>query len=253
MRSEQVLLYHGTSKASAIRILTEGSREDYLEMIGATDLARQISALVLDNMNLHGKDTWEIGVELHNRLKPSEDVYDEQDLWVRSLPYLRGAQSRSFHYGSTFVTSSLTRAYRYAAGNPYRSEFLRSLAGGYGICLSLGPPVDAQAKELRNQFPQCFELLENPSDPVVIEISGIQSHKLRTEDGDADIQGDLDLLDKLQELNVDPQLSFRLLELQPEDIVSIHDLKGWKLEEEPTLSSVSHLRINPREWLSKVT
>ena len=157
METERFTFYHGTSRTSALAILDKGIRDDYMRTIGATDVACEITRLVIEYMGMNDKSENEIKESFRKSFILEGRNEAARDLWIKSLPYCLGMNSDTmFDYGAFFVTASIEKAYRYAIGNPYRSEFLRAIVGGVDICMSLESPLAERVKGLRQEFPRCF-------------------------------------------------------------------------------------------------
>lgn len=221
---ETLSLYHGTDANSARHLLEVGTPVDYHARTGSRVLARELVGMILDEIGMVDKEIWEIESALNQIRTETADVA-AWDLWVRAIPSLLGARSGTlFDYGPLYVTPSFARARRYCTENPYRSEFLRSIAGGLEITRTIGTAVAQKAEALLDQHRACRAALEAPPAPVVIEFLGVSPDSLQTEAGGNDLSNDILFLNMPLEVGTDFQLSFRLQRFERQHVVAVHDL-----------------------------
>lgn len=251
MKTEQITFYHGTGDGSAAKIISDGIKTDYLQSIGAVEVAREVANYILDDLKVSGISAWEVERALSARLHAEAVDAAERDLWVRSLPYITGSGSEGrFGYGAFFITSSIERAYRYALCNPYRSEFMQSVAGGCAISRHLSADLHRKLDDLRGKYPECFSVMEAPPMPVVLEISGVHTQDLQTEEGTSSIEVDLELIKLFSDFGEDPQVSLRLTRLERSNIIAVHDLKYWDADRRPNIASVAGVKVDAQAWVS---
>ena len=255
MATEKYTFYHGTSAASARSILINGARQDYLKSIGAEILAVKVAQHIFSKINVKSYQTlvdpyWEVSEALRIRFGINVIGKSGHDLWVRSLPHLFDTQNKSlFEYGGFFVTASITRAYRYACSNPYGSEFIHSLVGGIEILKLIDASISEDIAKTISESADLFAAMSRRSNPVVIEMSGINVENFISESGSNDISNDLRILDFFESIGHDPQVSFQLSKLDRAKITAIHDLKDWNSELDPTLENTQEFKINKNDWL----
>jgi len=252
MRTEHFTFYHGTSAVSAERIIVEGIKVEYLTSLGAVSYAKNFASLILAHLRLDGHSTWEIDKALCDSAVISSIDAGSYDLWLKSLPYILGAKSKAyFDYGSFFVTGSRAVAYRYAVGNRYRSEFIRSLAGGIEVAKGINPSETKRIlAQLEREEKELFAAIQSPSYPVVLEINGLNIEEFEAENVDENIDCSLILMSGLLDGNVDPQISFRLKKIHAENIIAIHDLKEWDINTAPCDDTVQAVRCSRDQWIA---
>src|ERR1700730_1137942 len=91
---------------------------------------------------------------------------------------------------------------------------------------------DPLPKALITSYPKVYDLIENPSPPVVLELQGLGAQRLLTEQGDEDIRPLLERYWKRQGLSgVASPDAFRVREVSPVDIVAVRDLRTWRPED----------------------
>ena len=106
-------------------------------------------------------------------------------LWLQVLRYCAGNASSGYLYGKLCATLNMSNAYRYAIGNPYRSEFIHGLAKSLQVLEYFNDPLQ---RNLADNYPEVFRAINDLSPPVVVEFTGISSERLRTENGGANIE-----------------------------------------------------------------
>jgi hypothetical protein len=87
-----------------------------------------------------------------------------------------------------------------------------------------------------------------------MEVCGISRNRLLTENGDTDIDADLSLADDLGMPGVNIPLAFRIMGVRATEIVAIHDLSDWPIEEvddsmwQPNAEKVAAVRFSTHGW-----
>ena len=246
IHTEHLVFYHGTSSAAGRAIINEGVRTSVFEDNGAKDLGREIRKALFDCAKLSpGQDA-----HLHFAFKGPGSEYSS--LWVPALRDLDTADGRTaFGYGHFYATLNVGNAYRYAIGNPYRSEFLLAIAESLKVLEHEGHPLP---HEIAARYPAIHDAITTPSPPVVIEVCGISRNRLLTENGDTDIDADLSLTDDLGMPGVNIPLAFRIMGVRAMEIVAIHDLSDWPIEEvddsmwQPNAEKVAAVRFSTHDW-----
>ena len=214
MNTRNLRFYHGTSAAAALSILSSGAR-NYLEEIGCSSLAAAIWSTIL---------SIEIQGEMWRRFL-KHDEFLEGTSWT-TLKSLAGKEERPmFQYGDFYVTLDLGRAYGYAGRNPIRSESLLALSHGLKFLEYEG--ATSTVSKLRDLYPGVMELIDKPTPPVVLELTGIVQSRLSNEDGTKDVDAKIEAFFDLP----DTPASFRISNVVPADIVAVHDLRDWSPED----------------------
>jgi hypothetical protein len=234
--------YHGTSAAAAVRILSIGAR-NVIDEMGWRSLASDIYSALLSL----GLD------EVRRHLLQDKDLLEGP-----GLSPLRSAAAREeghrFIYGPFFVTPHIGDAYRYAVRNPVRSELLRAIDIGLKLLTRYG--ADQRALELVRRYPEVMELINNPPPPVVLELAGIDEVRLSTETGDRSVRRDIERYLALSRLP-GAVASFRVDDVIPSDVITIHDLSDWSAAEirpHPWRRDDDRVRAacrDPQEWLAR--
>lgn len=245
MQTEELSFYHGTGEAAARAILTSGSRDSLFEEIGARRLGREIWRAILAHWRLSSAEGWKLHYVSDSELSA---------LWVPALRQLDEPNEQSLiEYGHFFTTLNIGNAYRYAL-NPYRSEFIQVLAEGLKVLNRVGHELP---KAVVNRFPDIDQMIRKPSSPVVLELRGVSKDRLLTEQGSADIEGDLLLSrDCLALAGVNAPAAFRVRDVTVRDVVAVHDVSRWSSEEvhdpfwQPDPSKVREVRKMAHEWLA---
>lgn len=244
--TDDLVFFHGTGAEAAWKIVTSGARDGLFEEVGAFALGRAIRQAMLNHTGLPSEEDW----RLDSMLPPADD--EAEHLWFFAMQHL-GEPSKSslFGYGHFAVTLNPAIAYRYTIRNPYRSEFVRALAGGLKILTRVGHPFSAQVPNL---FPDAYRAIAFPSPPVVLELHRITRDRLLKEDGSPDIDPHLKLfLSRRQDVTA----NFRIRDVAPADIAAVHDLHSWRPEEledpswRPDPSRVDSGRLAAADWLAQ--
>jgi hypothetical protein len=252
MQIEELLFYHGTGRAAAQSIIACGSRDTLFEEIGARTLGQQIRRALLHYAKLSDEEDW----KLHSAFACPGMEYSS--LWVPALRQLEHAEESShFEYGHFYATLNIANAYRYSIGNPYRSEFIRSLAEALKVLDHLG---DSLPPKVGTRFPLVADAIKNPSPPVVLELRGIVQDRLISEKGSADIRAELELYfcEMQEDGEVSAPSAFRVRDVTSKDIVAIHDLTGWSADEvhdsawRPDPLMIASARHSVQEWQSSM-
>ena len=245
--TEDLIFYHGTSAAAGLAIIKEGTRSSVFDENGAKNLAREILSALLDCAKLSpGEES-----RLHFAFNGPGSEYST--LWVSALRDQDKADGRTaFGYGHFYVTLNIGNAYRYAIGNPYRSEFLLAIAMSLKVLEHEGHPLP---HEIETRYPEVHKAITIASPPAVLEVRGISRDRLLTENGDTNIDAHLRLyhMDGLTS-RVNMPLAFRVLSVSAAEIIAIHDLSDWPKEElqdsmwQPKPERVAEVRLSVREW-----
>lgn len=145
--------------------------------------------------------------------------------------------------------------YRYAIGNPYRSEFILAIKQSLKVLDHLGHLLP---RSVTTHYPEVARLLENPSPPVVLELRGISRERLLSEKGGHDIEPALESFHRIQKSSgVNVPAAFRIRDIAPDDVVAVHDLADWASEEvhdsfwRPDAAKVAEVRRSVHDWLAK--
>jgi hypothetical protein len=176
-------------------------------------------------------------------------------LWVPALLELDGEGRSHYDYGHFFVTLNIANAYRYTIGNPYRSEFIQALAESLKVLAQIGDPLPMTVE---TEHPQVAHLINDPSPPVVLEMTGISRERLLNAKGGEDIEAELQsFIDMQMYPGVNACADFRIQSVTPADIMAVHDLRNWSAEDvgdsswKPDVSKVAATRYSPQDWVSK--
>jgi hypothetical protein len=157
MRTEDLNFYHGTGAIAARAILASGSRDSLFEEIGARTLGREIRRTLLAHYALSPDEDW----RLHSLATGPGS--ESSSLWVSALRQLDEPSYNNqslVEYGHFFVTLNIGNAYRYAIGNPYRSEFIRVLAESLKVLNNVG-----------HELPRTVATLScRPNEPAAVPI-----------------------------------------------------------------------------------
>ena len=248
MQTEHLTFYHGTGAAAANTILNCGARNSLFEDIGARELGQEIRRALLDCTGFASNEDW----RFHSLSGPGIET---SGLWVLVLQQLEHPEDSSLiEYGHFFATLNIANAYRYSR-NPYRSEFILALAESLKFLDHLGHSLP---QSVATRFPEVARLIDFPSSPVVLELSGICSERLSSERGGDEIEATLEEFQLMQQFQgVNAPASLRIRAVSSADVVAVHDLSGWNLEEihdglwRPDPSRVSEVRHSVRDWLAK--
>ena len=102
-----------------------------------------------------------------------------------------------------------------------------------------------------NEFSEVFNLIENPSNPVVLELSGVQKEQLLPEEGSGNLDAELELLESCISDGDDPQFSFRLVNGNIDQIMTVHDLSHWQGEFNGDEELDDTWLVSPKVWLKR--
>jgi hypothetical protein len=232
--------YHGTDSRSALSIISFGYK-DVLPERGANKLAAELctrltklrSELVLTRM---------LGPRGANVLAA-----------LRSLSV--SSTEGLFCYGDCYTSPNPAVAYGYAVANRFRSEWLLMISEAMDALRDISL---ADAERIASNYPSVIRRInEQPGHPVVIELLGIEAHRLRTERGSPDIDASMQLFFDTEYDYERPHVSsFRIADVTPRDIVAVHDLSGWVVDDLPSPSYLStarikRVRMTVTDWLSR--
>jgi len=225
MQTEHLTFYHGTGDDAARAISQSGARDSLFDEIGARALGQEIRMALLT----HAKVTPNEDFRLHFAFEglPGSEY---SSLWVPALRELDESRGGShYSYGQFFATLNIANAYRYAIGNPYRSEFIRLIAECLKLLKHLG---DSLPQTVASRFPHIQRAISEPSSPVVLELRGIARTRLLTAKGDDDIDGGLQCFFDMQEFEgFNAPCDFRVRNVTAGDVVAVHDLRDWPPDE----------------------
>jgi hypothetical protein len=110
------------------------------------------------------------------------------------------------------------------------------------------------ARELEDRYPDILNLINNPMPPVVLELSGIEETRLSNEDGSKPVKERIEQY-RAAASNLRRMPSFRIDNVTPADVIAVHDLRDWSLEDispppwTPDQDRVAAARRTPRDWL----
>ena len=241
--TEELSFYHGTSATAARAILKDGAR-DALGEIGARDLGIEIWQALLKSGD---------GASF-NALFGQVGI-DEQ-LCVAALRQIVNPEAISrYEYRHFYATLNQAHGYRYAIGNPYRSELLRALAEGLMVLSRLGDPLP---KTFSSRYPGVERALCDTSGPVALELKGIRYKRLVADNGSSrkSVDDELGMWNQMKSgSGKSYRLAFRIKKVRPSDIVAVHDLRDWRgnVPLAPWLipeSFITKARMSPESWLS---
>jgi hypothetical protein len=175
-------------------------------------------------------------------------------LWILALRQLEYPDADSYYtYGHFCATLNLANAYRYVR-NPYRSEFIQVLAEALKLLGHVGDPF---AQSVHERFPEVALAIESTDLPVVIELSGIPQGRLLNRAGGPNIKAALDDWRLMQTYEgVNAPADFIIRDVTSADVVAVHDLRDWPLDEigdaswRPNESKVAAVRLSPSDWLA---
>jgi hypothetical protein len=251
VNTENLTFFHGTGVAAAHAILTSGSRDSLFEEIGACALGREILQALMEHARLKPDEGWRLGSVFQG---PGSEY---SSLWGPVLRQLDQPEALSvWEFGHFFVTANIANAYRYAIGNPYRSEFIRALAESLMVLNAVGHSLPLTVAD---RFPRVAHAINNPSSPVVLKLRGICRERLKTERGDNNIDVDLQsILDMMVDPGVRAPAAFRVRDVSAADIVAVHDLSNWPASDvhdsawRPEPSNVAAGRRSVQDWLAEM-
>jgi hypothetical protein len=222
----------------------------FFQEIGARELGREIRRALLDCAGLSSDEDW----RLHSAFTVPGSEYSH--LWVPAFRQLEYPEDASLlEYGHFFATLNIANAYRYAIANPYRPEFIQAI----GESLKVLEHLDHSLPGLvTTHYPEVTRLLQNPSPPVVLELSGISRERLLSEKGGHDVEAELKSFRWMQRFSgVNVPAAFRIRDVIPADIVAAHALNDWHPDKvhdsfwRPDASKVAKARHSVHDWLAK--
>jgi hypothetical protein len=245
METERIRFYHGTDSKSALSIISDGFK-DALAQLGANKLAAELWTTLSD---LRSEDElirkfWH-GAEAVAALRSLSN--SSTDVW---LPWMDGR----FCYGDCYASPNPAEAYEYTVGNPLRSERLMMISDALDALRSISPD---HAERIASNYPSVVQRInEQPRDPVVIELYGIESYRLRTQKGSLEIEDEMDWFSD-HDYERPYRGGFRIMNVSPRDIVAVHDLSGWTeddLPDRPYLlpRHMAGVRMTVPDWLNRV-
>lgn len=248
MQTKDLIFYHGTGRTAAQAILASGARDSLFEEMGAYALGRKILHALRAHAHLSPIDDFKLH---HAFTGPGMEL---SSLWVPALSRLDSNGQSYFEYGHFCATLNIANAYRYAI-NPYRSEFIQALAEALKVLDHIGGSF---SQTLANDYPKIAHAIKNPSPPVVLELGGISRERLLNRRGGSNIQMELELfIDMEMDPGVNAPVDFRIRNVTSDDIVAVHDLCDWSVEEvgnppwRPDKSKVAAARYLVQDWLAK--
>jgi hypothetical protein len=170
INTRELRFFHGTGAIAAASILLEGSRNP-LDQMGWRALASDLWSALL-----------KLGTEaeLFSWYLEYEDLYNSPGLSALRSAYAH-EEGHLLVYGQFFATLNIGNAYRYALGNPLRSEFLSPISVGLKLLARRG--VASSAEKLESRYPGILQLINESPPPVVIELLGIDESRLSNENG----------------------------------------------------------------------
>jgi len=206
---DDVLFYHGTSRTAATDLLKGESVSWFYA--DARALATDIVAALLKH---------------RNHLFETADLFEDAGVEnVISAPVglsqlIDHNEASSFSYGQLWLTTSFTMASEYALRNRHGSEVFAFLMDGLRVLDFIG---DRDGAELLRRYPRLHHLSMRGHEPVVVSFSGLNCSDLQGPHGGAvsptDVAG---FLRDIPGIEFTP--SYRLLRVEPEWIVGVHDL-----------------------------
>src|SRR4051812_16248347 len=119
--------FHGTSAVATASILSDGFRNP-LDQMGWRSLACDLWSALLN----FGAEA-----ELFRQFLKYEDLYNSPGLSALRSVHAR-EEGHQLVYGHFFTTLNIATAYRYAIGNPLRSEFLLVISDGLKLLARMG-------------------------------------------------------------------------------------------------------------------
>ena len=126
----------------------------------------------------------EVLFSLFNALKKPENYSESWDLYSfvveKMLKQEVTVGGFNFRHGNTYLSPSKFTASNYAKNNDLGSEFLSTINTAYKALKSVNP---IEAKEIISSSSYLQAVLKGSHKPVLIEITNIDTNKLRTEQG----------------------------------------------------------------------
>jgi hypothetical protein len=221
------LFFHGTSAQFANSIVAVGAR-DHLRELGAYELIRELWPVIIDaagsfprTANLFDQVGSEFGASAPLGLKNSFDEIG----------------SSTFSYGAFYVSSAIATASRYALRNRVGSELLQFIEDGLDVVRMLKHPL---SQSWETKYPDLAATLRQPKHPMVIALGGITAERVLDENGGPCSQSYFDLLTE-PGLIFEP--SFRVVDVTPEDVVALYDLKHLRNGDALTEDSLARRRM----------
>jgi hypothetical protein len=230
-----ISFFHGTSSHAATLILAQGAR-NILDKYNATAAANDLWRAVLRHLG----DKYKSASFLE-----ATGCADPVGVSLLLENAAQGTQNGLMAYGSFYVTMNFEAACDYARRSPTGSELLSVLSMTIEALTKVG---DTDASSIRERYPDLFSAIFEHGEPVVLELRGIESHRIAREDGDPDYRA---LVDLALEIDGKPGVqfaaSFRIEAVHPTDIVAVYNVGQAR-----TLSqSVPPEKIIPNTWLAR--
>jgi hypothetical protein len=206
---EDIKFYHGTSRIAVAGLLDGESVSWFYE--DARALAGDIVSVLLRHRS--------------NLLETADLFVDSGAENSISAPLglgqlVDGNPASSFSYGQLWLTSSFKMASEYALRNRHGSEAFAFLMDGLTVLDFIGERDDS---ELLRKYPRLHRLSSMHHEPVVISFCGLSCGDLQGQHGGIVTPSDVfGMLHSTSGVEYSP--SYRLLSVQPEKIVGIHDL-----------------------------
>jgi len=233
--------FHGTSTAAAIDILSSGAR-DALGEIGCRELASEILTALLK----HGNE-WELNQRFSRARCESPGL-----MALRSM-HDRDRQGQ-YAYGHFFATLNIGNAYRYAVGNPLRSEYLLTISDSLKILRGFEDPL---VDEVPSRYPEVVRAIESSSPAVVLELTNIDEGRLTLATGGSEIEPEIE--DFLAFPEQGWPAAFRIENVKPSDVIAVHDLSDWSRDDivpssrwRPNPDRVAIVRKSAEQWRALV-
>jgi hypothetical protein len=116
-------------------------------------------------------------------------------------------------------------------------------------------------QKLEKLYPEIDSAIKVPSTPVVVELSGISRDRLLNKRGICDpafVDSELqNYEDSKNSIGSSFPLAFVIRNVRPEDVVAVHDLDNWTVEEaragsQLDQSKVAGSRQPVRDWLARL-
>lgn len=228
---EDVLFYHGTSGTAAATLLRGESVSWFHED------ARALAADIVSVLLRHRSHLFETA-DLFEAAGVENGI--SAPLGLSQL--VDHNEASSFSYGQLWLTTSFKMASEYALRNRHGSEAFAFLMDGLAV---LDFVSDGDGAELLRKYPRLHRLSMRSHEPVVVAFCGLNCRDLQGQHG-----GTVTRTDVVQWLRDTPGVefspSYRLLRIEPEKIVRIHDLSNRTIP----LPSLDSLGTAPDSWLS---
>ena len=127
----------------------------------------------------------------------------------------------NFRYGGVYLTPSLETAQRYSQSNKYGSELVSYFIRSYEELYKHAPSLAYQIFPLNHPL---RELIASGSQPVVLEINGLNKNDLTTEQGEP-IDAQLKLMNEMPKA-IWQQFNFECLNTIPSKNIKLLELNG---------------------------